>query len=356
MKEGEFTTAVAPDGASVTEALMRVSVLEKSTLRVVLPSDGTLISAFVNGQSPGIVREGVGDNAYLFYVFPREDGGAAEVSITCVQTRRRRRDSISKGLALNIPLQNITWRVIMPESLRLRSHSGNLDQVGEIYHIDYGLEEYASEQKQRLSEDISEANELMQQANVWKSEGKQEKARSAFSKLSKKGNLDQATSEDARVQLRELQEERTLLSLTTRRQRNYFDNRSEGPSLTRNESLEQAADQNPFLQGGMNYRPDQLSTLLAGNTSEETSALKRITARLVSQQLAAEPAPQAIAINIPKHGQILTFKRSVQVDGNSPLLLDLKVRKRTTSYLWILLPVVVILALLLFTTKRQTRS
>ncbi len=241
----------------------------------------------------------------------------------------------------------------MPDSLRLKSHSGNLDQVGEIYSLDYGLEEYASEQQQRLSQDISEANELMQQANVWKSEGKQEKARSAFSKLSKKGNLDQATSEDARVQLRELQEERTLLSLTTRRQRNYFDNRSDDPTLTRNESLEQAADQNPFLQGGNTYRPDQLSTLLAGNTREETSALKRITARLVSQQLAAEPAPQAIAINIPKHGQVLTFKRSVQVDGNSPLQLDFKDGKTSEAHLWTLLPTIAILAFVVFTTRRK---
>ena len=65
-----------------------------------------------------------------------------------------------------------------------------------------------------------------------------------------------------RVQLRELQEERTLLSLTTRRQRNYFDNRSDDPTLTRNESREQAAGNNPYLQGQTNYRPDQLSALL----------------------------------------------------------------------------------------------
>jgi len=356
VKEGEFTTAVAPDGASVTEAVMRIAVVEKSTLRVVLPGDATLISAFVNGQSPGIVRENpasdTGDDAFLFYVLPREDGSAAEVSIAWLNPAAPGPFQL-RGPSLNVPLQNITWRVVVPDSLRLSSHSGNLDQVGEAYSLDYGLDEYASGQKQRLSQDISEANRLMEQANVWKSEGKQEKARSAFSKLSRKGNLDQATSEDARVQLRELQEERTLLSLTTRRQRNYFDNRNEDPTLTRNEGLEQAADQNPFLQGNSNYLPDQLSTLLAGNTREETSALKRITARLVSQQLAAEPAPQAISINIPKHGQVLTFKRSVQVDGNSPLQLDLKMAKRSAGHLWVLLPTLAVLALVVFTTRRR---
>lgn len=356
VREGRFTTAVAPDGASVTEALMFIGVVEKSTLRVVLPAKATLISAFVNDQSPGIVREnaraeGV-ENAYLFYVLPPEDGNAAEVSIAWSSPADGGEFKL-QGPSLNIPLQNITWKVLLPNSLRLSGHEGNLDQVGEVYTIDYGIKEYASEQKQRINQDRNEANQLMVQANAWKIEGKQEKARSAFSKLSKKSNLDQATSEDARVQLRELQEERTLLSLTTRRQRNYFDNLSEDPSFSRNVDLEQAADQNPLLQGKTNYLPDQISTLLAGNTSAETDALKRITARLVSQQLAAEPAPQAIAINIPKHGQVLTFKRSVQVNGDTPLQLDLKVVKQNNSHLWILLPLIAVVALLLFTTGRN---
>ena len=354
--DGDFTTVVAPDGASVTQAVMTVKVVEKSTLRVVLPVRATLINAFVNGRSPGIVRENgqaeAADNAYLFYVFPREDGSAATVSIAWSNPSAEG-DFQLTGPRLNVPLQNVEWHVILPNSVNVHSYKGNLDQVREAFTHSYGFAEYRAETNHRLTRDIEDANRLMEQANEWKARGDQEKARSAYSKLANQGNLDQATSEDARVQLRALQEERTLLSLATRRQRNYFDNRSEDPTLSRNEGLEQAADNNPFLQGQTNYSPDQLGTLLAGNTSEETSALKRITARLVSQQLAAEPAPQAIAINIPKHGQVLTFHRSVQVDGEAPLELKLKVGKKQQVHIWLLIPIALLLAFVLRATGKR---
>ena len=130
VKEGEFTTAVAPDGASVTEAVMRIAVVEKSTLRVVLPGDATLISAFVNGQSPGIVRENpasdTGDDAFLFYVLPREDGSAAEVSIAWLNPAAPGPFQL-RGPSLNVPLQNITWRVVVPDSL---AESGTVESAG----------------------------------------------------------------------------------------------------------------------------------------------------------------------------------------------------------------------------------
>ena len=52
-----------------------------------------------------------------------------------------------------------------------------------------------------------------------------------------------------------------------------------------------------------------------------------IAARLVDQQLAAEPAPGAINVTMPERGKVLTFTRSLQVDGNAPLKLDLNLRE-----------------------------
>ena len=58
--------------------------------------------------------------------------------------------------------------------------------------------------------------------------------------------------------------------------------------------------------------------MLLGNTAEENSALNGIASRMVDQQLAAEPAPGAIDVTMPERGQVLTFTRSMQVDGNTP--------------------------------------
>jgi hypothetical protein len=71
--------------------------------------------------------------------------------------------------------------------------------------------------------------------------------------------------------------------------------------------------------------------LLQGNTAEENSALNGIASRIVDQQLAAEPARSAIEVTLPERGQVLTFTRSMQVDGNAPLKLDLRLSELPRS-------------------------
>jgi hypothetical protein len=58
---------------------------------------------------------------------------------------------------------------------------------------------------------------------------------------------------------------------------------------------------------------------------EENTALRGIAARLVDQQLTAEPAPGALDVTLAERGRVLTFARSLQVDGNAPLELKLKI-------------------------------
>jgi len=75
---------------------------------------------------------------------------------------------------------------------------------------------------------------------------------------------------------------------------------------------------------------------LMGNTAEENSALRGIAGRLVDQQLAAEPAPEALDVTLPERGQVLRFMRSLQVNGDTPLELNLVVGKiQRTSEGWI---------------------
>ena len=45
----------------------------------------------------------------------------------------------------------------------------------------------------------------------------------------------------------------------------------------------------------------------------------------MDQQLGAEPAPGAIDLTLPEPGRVLTFTRSLQVDGEAPLALRLTV-------------------------------
>jgi hypothetical protein len=154
--------------------------------------------------------------------------------------------------------------------------------------------------------------------------GEQDKAAAALSRVSNANALDEASNEDARVQLRSLKMQQAVVGLNTRRQKLYLDNRADA---ARNEQLEQAANLNPFLQGKANFHPQQVDQLLGGNTLEENTALRGIATKIVDQQLGADPAPGAIDVTLPERGQVLTFTRSVQVDGGAPLELTLDIGK-----------------------------
>lgn len=87
-------------------------------------------------------------------------------------------------------------------------------------------------------------------------------------------------------------------------------------------------------QDQLNVRPQQLSQLLGGNTSEDNAVLQQIAHRLVQHQRTTEPAPQAILISLPEEGTVYTFQRSVQVAENAPLELDLSFGLQRKVYLW----------------------
>ncbi|HVS54595.1 MAG TPA: hypothetical protein VHD62_19725 [Opitutaceae bacterium] len=320
--EADLTTLFAPTGASLTAVNLRVDVLEKSTLRVRLPQGARLFSTFVNGQSVAVVRDG---DAYLFYVTPNAaDERSAAVRLVYAATVAPARAVGLAGPSLSVPLENVTWRVALPPGYELDSYSGGLRLREQEAAGSFGVEDYRSLVSSRRTAEAQQAMTLLQQAGVLLQKGEQEKAGEALSRVSNANVLDEASNEDARVQLRNLKTQQAVLGLNTRRQRLYLDNRADA---ARNEPLEQAANLNPFMQGKSNFDPGQIDQLLMGNTVEENTALRGIATRIVDQQLAVEPAPGAIEVTLPQAGQMLTFTRSLQVDGAAPLELKLKLAK-----------------------------
>jgi hypothetical protein len=125
-----------------------------------------------------------------------------------------------------------------------------------------------------------------------------------------------------------------------------------------NQQLREAAADNPILQQDqLNFRPQQLSELLRGNTTEDNAILQQIAGRLVQHQHTTDPAPQAIIISLPEEGAVYTFSRSVQVAENAPLELELDFESQLRLHLWQTALVLILLAgfaaaLALVTTRR----
>ncbi len=316
----DLTTLFSPAGTFLTAAEFKVDVLEKSTLRVRLPEGARLFNTFVNGESVPVVRE---DDAYLFHVSTSTDADrTATVRLVYAATGAAPGAVGLAGPRLSVPLERVTWRVVLPPGYDLQGYRGGLELWEERSGGVFGLEQYQSLVASRRSAEAQKATALLQEANALLQRGDQQKAGEALSRVSNARALDEASNEDARVQLRNLKTQQTVLGLNTRRQRLYLDNRADA---ARNEQLEQAANLNPFMQGQVNFDPGQVDQMLMGNTVEENTALRGIATRLVDQQLTAEPAPGAIDVTLAERGRVLTFSRSLQVDGSAPLELKLRV-------------------------------
>ena len=137
--------------------------------------------------------------------------------------------------------------------------------------------------------------------------------------------MDAASNEDARVQLRNLRNQQAMMGLNTRRQKLYLENKSVSNMVDFNDAFEEAANNNPLFQGKDNYQPEQVEQLLMGNSAEERDAMQRIADRMVSQQLAAQPAAQTIEVTLPQAGALLHFSRASQLNPDMPLVLELEI-------------------------------
>ena len=215
---------------------------------------------------------------------------------------------------------NVAWRVVVPPGYELESYGGGLRLREERRGGWLDVADYRSSVVSKRSAESKKAVAMLQEANQLMQKGDQQKAGEVLARAYNTQALDEAANEDARVQLRNLKTQQTVLGLNTRRQRLYLDNRVEA---ARNEQLEQAASLNPFMQGQVNFDPAQVDQLLMGNSADENTALRGIADRLVDQQLAAEPAPRAIDVTLAERGRVLTFTRSLQVEGDKPLQLTL---------------------------------
>ena len=329
--DGSLTTLLSPDGDALTAVSMRMQVIDKVTLRLKLPDKANLFNVFVNDEGATLVRE---NSDWLFYVFPSPEVGKPTV-VRFVYSASLAQGKRLEGPVLDVPMENLTWRVLMPEGWKLAGHGGDFDLKKQSHLGLYRIEDYQSLVRGKHASDTKNAVALLDQANAWLEAGDQEKAGQALGNAVRNGQLDAASGEDARVQLRELKTQQAVVGLNTRRQKLVLDNQIAMPQQVENPQLNRAAEVNPVLRGSYNYDPKQFDRFLEGNTADENTTLKEIANRIVTQQLAAEPAPATLDVTLPERGTVLTFTRSVQVDGQRPMAIELKLKRSQSNFAWI---------------------
>ena len=332
---GTLTTVLSPTGDQLTAVDLTMEVIQRSSLIVGMPDGAELFSIFVNGESVHSIRQGGKSNAWQFYILPGIDDRTAKVRFVCsIRADRLSRLKLSSP-ELNVPLENIQWKVVAPKGYELTDNDGNLELKRRAHQKQYDRKSYLSIVSSKRRVQAQQASQLLEKANKLLQQGEQSKARWALNSVANQYALDAASNEDARVQLENLQTQQAIVGLNTRRQRLYLDNKRDDNAVLDNEQFRQAAASNPILQQDeMNFRPQQLSQLLGGNTTEDNAILQQIAARLVQHQRTTEPAPQAIIISLPEEGEVYTFNRSVQVAENAPLELDLEFGSKLRMHAW----------------------
>lgn len=345
VERGTLTTLVSPKGAALTAVDLDVRVVEKGTLSVKLPAGvDRPFSVLVNDEGVPLVK--VGDE-WKFHVYPAPEGDRPATVRFVYEMKAENLTLI--GPEFDVPLENLTWRVILPRGWHLVDSEGDFDLTRQ--RAVKGIEDYDSFITRQRAAGKKDAVALLDQANEWLRTGEQEKAGQALSKAARNGLLDEASNEDARVQLGNLKAQQATLALNTRRQRMYLDNKSE--VAVGNAQLERAAQENPLLQGNLNYDPKQYDRLLEGNSVDENTAMKAMGERLATQ-LVADPAPAALDVTLDQTGTVIEFKRSVQVDGKNGLMLKLDVEPDHRSG-WFYGLILCVLGAVVITTKAVKR-
>lgn len=329
---GTLTTLLAPSGEALTAVDLKMEVVSKGRLRLRLPAGAELFNVLVNDEGATLVRE---NDEWLFYVFPAPEAGKP-ATLRFVYSAGAGKATRLEGPVLNVPMEKLTWRVLVPEGWHMVAHDGDFDLKQWSVLGAFRLKDYQEFSETKRKSDSMRASAMLAQANSYLQQGDQEKASQALGNAVRSNQLDEAANEDARVLQYKTKTQQAVLGLNTRRQRVVLDNRLSAPP-GENAQLERATAANPLMQGKQNFDPKQYDRLLEGNTADENAALKEIANRLVSQQLAAEPAPLALDVTLPERGTVLTFNRSVQVDGKRPMAISLKLRRDAGGFSWLAL-------------------
>jgi hypothetical protein len=361
VKKGVITTVVSPVanplGKRLTSVEIDFEVIQRSKLQVRL-NGGRLLNAFVNGESVDIVRI---DEAYQFYILPGADDRSAKVSFVYLLAGQKLGKLKLESPKLNVPMENIEWQVIVPSDFTLVKHGGDLDfeddQIGKPIDLDLYLakaEQSRQTQRRFAFESLEKASELI-------TAGDQTKARILLNSAANNYALDAATNEDARIQLTNVQQRQAMVGLITRQHRLYRDNRADDPGLQAIARLERGATHNPIIaRGGVRFDPQEYTNIVQANTEADNKFMRVIASRLIDHQRLSEPAAQAINLTIPDEGRIYTFSRSVQVEEDAPLGLELKFEspriRSASKEAFVLILVFGICVALIFGWKRKTES
>jgi len=356
---------VAPDGQLLTEVTVRLFPGDKRHLNVQLPGGSKFWFAFVNdkGVTPSLGSQGKGE-----ILLPLEPNPVPSEAATVEFLYQQKapassewKDTELTGPRFDLPLQNISWQLYLPETWKVSSWADAWQKktTEAIIPVTAGkatFDDYLAKENQRLNLQNAKAENFLVQGNQLLQQGQQMQARELFNSAYQISQKDSAFNEDARVQLQNLRETQAMIGLN---------NASNGFSNTNNLNINGGGGALNAPQGTnlvlsqtelLNFTDQQARKVLGANAAEENAVLAALAHTLVKQQADTLPHPVAIRATLPERGAVYEFTQSLLVNANAGLVLKISAGPDAAQSDWAAYAALIALGLLLAGALRISRK
>jgi hypothetical protein len=322
-----FNSVISDDGVMLTQAKLELQPGDLRLLELTLPKKAHFWFAFVNQNGVWPWQRQDKLLVPLEQQTNRDRPVPVEIFYSCQigAANPRALDLELLSPQFDLPLENITWRVSLSDKWRIKRWSGSMQLAQEeltTLPASADLQNYLQSEAAQQRERTKEAESFMSTANTALEKGDPQQARRAFQAAYGLSASDAAFNEDARVQLHNIKLQQALVGLNVRQSALSGDAGALGGKLRDLRARKEA-----------NYSQQDAKDIIDHSTADENAAFMRLAERLIQQQDAAVTTPAAIRASIPEQGRTLTFKRSVLVEHNATLKIDLEAKAiRTASW------------------------
>lgn len=318
VKSAEVRSTLAADGRSLSVCRLELSLSDKRSLRFTLPEGAALWQAFVNNRSVTPSLDGKS------LIIPVEPNPSESVPAAVELIYDGAAGGALKAPTFDrLPLENVTWRVNLPDGMRLATWKGSLVRREDLEGAEpsrsslssYDVESYGRLNVARQVAAKKDADELIKLGNKYRTEGNQELAKNALSLAQSLSKADAALNEDARVQYGNLRAEQIEFGLNRRRAQVSQDY----GGFSADRQAPQAAEM--LANRSMNFTAEEAERLRSLNADGDAGALRRLAERLAGLQQAGATQSEGIRTLLPEKSGALVFTKAMHNEA-APLELS----------------------------------
>lgn len=300
----DLASVVSQEGNIITRMLINLTNIgNENFLKVKLPGDSSIWSVFIDRFpeqfNPGQAVDVAAENGEILIPLKQKNKTSQliEVIYSLPASKNWRLSSqLYNGPEFDLPLNNVTWDLYLPEEFNYDDFSGSLDYVGRD-HIPipvFSMSEYDAMTQQKKVGKKNIARQWLFKANKLSKTGNRQEANDAFRNAANYALNDQELNEDIQGQWVASQRDNTM---------DLFANRAP-------QQIMQIKPANSAL-----VIPEQKREFGA----KERQTITSISDKIFHQQQAAAAEAQPLIFSIPEQGKKIQFSRRLQMERNIPM-------------------------------------